>query len=153
MSARRLLVASLLAVVLGTTACTGDDTPEPPPNPTATGPTGPTEPVGAVEFVPGEYVFDFAGVKAALSFDGNSASLSITNRTGGELGAPTIAAILRDGKRSPAEVEGAAALSDGEQVELTVRFDEGVTQGTVGAVELGFGDDVWSWMAPKPVEG
>lgn len=152
MSARRLLVAPLLAVVVVTTACTGDETPE-PPSPTATGPTGqPTGPQGPVEFVPGEYVFDFAGVKAALSFDGNTASLSITNRTGGELAAPTIAAILRDGERSPAEVEGAAPLADGDQVELTVRFAEGVTQGTVGAVELGFGDDVWSWMAPKPIE-
>jgi len=152
-SRRRLLVAPLLAVVLWTAACTGDEIPE-PPSPSATGATGqPTGPQGPVEFVPGEYVFDFAGVKAALSFDGSSASLSITNRTGSELGAPTISAVLRDGERSPAEVLEAAPLADEEQVELTVRFADGVTQGTVGAVELGFGDDVWSWMAPKPVDG
>jgi hypothetical protein len=152
-SARRLLVAPLLAVVVVTTACTGDDAPE-PPNPTATGPTGqPTGPQGPVEFVPGEFVFDFAGVKAALSFDGNTANQSITNRTGGELGPPQVAALLRDGELSPAEVAGAGPLGDGEQVELTVQFQEGVTQGTVGAVQIGFGDDVWSWMTPKSVEG
>jgi hypothetical protein len=151
--ARSVIAASVVALALGAVACTRSGA-TPPPSPSPSGATGTTTgPRGPVEFVPGEYVFDFAGVKAALSFDGNSASLSVTNRTGAELGPPTISVWTREGKRSEAVVEDAAPLADGEQVELTVRFEEGIDRDTVGAVELGFGGEVWSWMAPRPVAG
>lgn len=142
-----------LAVALGAVACTGGDEPTPSNTPTAVTPSGEAPvatDIGDVAFVPGEWAYDFNGIKATLSMDGSTATLDVKNGSPGELGRPGMYVIAGDGKRYEGAVASAAPIADGDEVSFEVTFPEQVTPDSVGLAILLFGGSNAGAMAPVP---
>ena len=146
----------LIAVVvaISAVACTGDDEPAPSNTPSAATPSGEAPvatDIGDVAFVPGEWAYDFNGIKATLSMDGSTATLDVKNGSPGELGRPGMYVIAGDGKRYEGAVASSAPIAEGDEVSFEVTFPEQVTPDSVGLAILLFGGSNAGAMAPVPV--
>ncbi len=107
--------------------------------------------IGDVAFVPGEWAYDFNGIKATLSMDGSIATLDVNNGSPGELGRPGMYVIAGDGKRYEGTVASSAPIAKGDEVSFEVTFPDAVTPDSVGLAILLFGGSNDGAMAPVPV--
>ncbi len=142
-----------LAFVAGAVSCTGQDEPAPPGTATGPTPTGAApvaSDVGDIEFVPGEYAYDFNNISATLSMDGNTATLDVRNRSGSELGDPGMYVIVGEGTRYEGTVASASTIPDGDDATFQITFPEQVKPDSVGLAILLFGDSNAGAMAPVP---
>ena len=147
---RTFLGSAVLALVVLASACTGGD------DPATAGPVGPTpsgggvvsEDAGDTAFLPGRFTYQFNSITAQASFEGSTATMTVRNGTGSELGAPSLYVVGVDDRRYDGTAEGAAPIADGEQVSLEFTFPDAVTPATIGLVVLSFGEDNVGAMPP-----
>jgi hypothetical protein len=145
----RSIVLAAAALSVFAAACTGGGTTS--TGTTTTEPTAPpTVDQGDVAFAPGEFVYQLHGVKAELTWNGGSGELTITNNSGGQLGAPALYAVTHEGQRVDATVQGAAPMSDGDGATLKVTFPSTLKPADMGIIALVFGDQNWGAFAPVP---
>lgn len=144
---------ALLLVAGVSTGCTGGTEPPTGPTPTANGSQPPSVDPGEVEFAPGEFEYSWSGVDIRFSMDGNGGTLRVDNGSGAQLGEPGLYAILGEGSRRDATIDGAAPIAEGEQASFDVTFPDGVDETTVGLVILLFGGNNWGALAPAAVGG
>jgi hypothetical protein len=105
---------------------------------------------GDTDFVPGSFIYQFNGITAQATFEGDVATMNIRNGTGAALGAPSLYVLGADDRRYDGAVDGAAPIADGEQVTLEFTFPGAVAPQTIGLAVLSFGDDNVGAMAPVP---
>jgi hypothetical protein len=131
-------------------ACTGDDGPTPSTQTSASESVRsvPSKDIGDTVFVPGEFSYEYLGVKATLSWAGSSAELRVDNGGDTELGRPGLYAVTNDQREVPAELPGAAPVPPGGSATFDVTFPRGVTLEQTGLVVLLFGDQNWGALAP-----
>jgi len=138
--------AVTLAILLASTAGCGSGAPEARPtgSPAATRPAPDAAPAQ-----PGAYDQQVGRVRASLRFEGATAELTIANRTGGEVGAPSIEWLEADSGRSrTATVAGAAPIRAGEQASFSVDLGEGFRRDRAGLVILHLGSIAWGAFTP-----
>ena len=92
-----------------------------------------------------------AGVTADLVFEGSGATLDVTNASGAELAAPSLYVIDGSGAHRDGVVADSAPIPDGESATFDVTFPDGVTDETIGLVDLLFGDSNYGLLAPVPL--
>ncbi len=149
MTAPRRIVPLIVLVAVFAAACTGGGsssslTVTPSATPTSPVPTGP------VRFEPGHYRYDFGGVTADISFDGNGATMDVKNATGAELAPPRVYVIDGTGAHRDGTVVDSTSIPDGQSATFTVTFPDQVTKESIGLVILLFGDSNWGAFSPVP---
>ena len=144
-------VTAAVACLLVAAACTGGEA-TPPSSPAAT-PSGDgvvSVDTGDTDFIPGRFIYQFNSITAQAAFEGNVATMTIRNGTGTELGAPSLTVVGADDRRYEGAIEGAAPITDGEQVTVEFTFPDAVSPQTIGLAVLSFGEDNVGAMAPVP---
>ena len=126
------MIIALLALTFIAAACSKDE-----PAPPVAGQTS----APPVEVVPeGEYGYSSYGVKADLVPDGDTFKLSVTNKTGVNLGKPGVYALdAVDGHQIPGTVVDSQPLGNGQSKDFAVSFGEGFKPDQVGLMILEFG--------------
>ncbi len=149
MRPRTLIVAlSLAALTLGA-ACTSDTTETTGPTVTASAPS--TSDVN-VTMVPGEWTYDYLGVKATFEWKDGPPILTVKNATGAELGAPSVYVVTQDQRHVDGKMDLSEPLADGGTGTYTVRFPADLTRDDVGLIVLMLGDVNWGALSPKVIE-
>jgi hypothetical protein len=150
----RLTIVPIAVFSLAIAGCTSDEPPAPPASTSASPAPGEgvqASDVGDVDFEPGKFSYNFNGIKATVSMDGNTATLEVTNGSGDDLGKPGMYVIARDGKRYTGVVDAAEPIADEGNGTFEVTFPDQVTPGTVGLAVLLFGGSNVGALAPVPV--
>jgi hypothetical protein len=152
-SPRTRSLASVLLVVGLAAACTGGDggdgNDDGGTGPTAPASAPPTVDQGPVEFVPGAFRYEFGGVTAELTLDGDAAgTLDVTNASGAELDAPSIYVIAGDDTRHDASIDPTAVIPDGDEATFEVSFVDPLDVARLGLVILEFGESNYGAFAP-----
>ena len=139
-----------VACLLVAAACTGGE-PTSPSSPATTPSDGVVSvDTGDTDFIPGRFIYQFNSITAQATFEGNVATMTIRNGTGTELGPPSLTVVGADDRRYEGAIEGAAPITDGEQVTVEFTFPDAVSPQTIGLAVLSFGDDTVGAMAPVP---
>jgi hypothetical protein len=141
------VLVGLLALSLGVAACTGDDA---SPAEAGGSPSTSPPPVTSAE----SYVFtDAAGIEARLTLEGEAATLTVDNETGGPLPRPGVYVLdARDGSRIDWTVVDARAARAGES-EWQVQRPSVPEAKHIGLVVLVFGgEDYGAFVPPQPGE-
>ena len=148
MRPRTLLVAlSLAALTLGA-ACTSDTTET---TASSVSPSAlPTSDVNAT-IVPGEWTYDYLGVKATFEWKDGPPILTVKNASGAEVGAPSVYAVTQDQRHVDGKMDLDEPLADGGTGTYTVRFPAELTREDVGLIVLMLGDVNWGALSPKVV--
>jgi hypothetical protein len=146
MRARTLLAVAMLVLAA---ACTGDDG-------AATGPTTPSgeaPPTSDVEgrIVPGEWTYEYLGVKASFEWKDGPASLTVKNGSDRPVGAPSIYVVTKDQRHIDGKVDGSAPLDPSASGKYEVSFPGGLRPDDVGLIVLVLGDVNWGALGPKIV--
>ena len=145
---RRTLVIVLALAAL--TACTGGGTTETTSTSDSAGPL-PTTDVNAT-IVPGEWVYEYLGVKATFEWKDGPPVLTVKNGSGREVGAPSVYVVTQDQRQVAGKLAGSAPLADGGIGEYQVKFPGALTRDDVGLVVLKLGDANWGALSPKVLE-
>ena len=136
-----------LALAVGLAGACGSDAPgaRPTGSPTASpdgGPGGPTA-------EPGTYDLRLGRIRARLRVQGAAAELTVSNRTGTEVGAPSIEWIdSASGASRRATVAGTAPIPAGEDATFAVELGEGFGRDRAGLVILHLGSITWGALSP-----
>ena len=149
MRPRTLLVAVSLAVLTLGAACTSDTTEATAPSVSAS--ALPTSDVNAT-IVPGEWTYDYLGVKATFEWKEGPPILTVKNATGAELGEPSVYAVMQDQRHIDGKMELSEPLADGATGTYTVTFPADLTREDVGLIVLMLGDVNWGALSPKVIE-
>jgi hypothetical protein len=150
MRPRSLLAAALLTCLsLGTVACTnGGSSDGTAPATSAVPPpaTGNVE----VSLVPGEWTYEYLGVKAAFDWkEGAPATLTVKNGSDQPVGAPDVYVVTKDQRHVDGKADGSAPLDPGQSGNYTITFPGGLTPNDLGLVVLKLGDVNWGALGPK----
>jgi hypothetical protein len=136
---------ALLAVVaLAVAGCSGSKT-DPTTVPTS-GVDG--TPAPSVVFEPGHFAYDFAGVKATFVMVGHTATLTVHNGAGTQLGPPRIVVIDQKDQHVQGTITGAKPIADGGNATFTITFPDAIDQTTVGLIQISFGDVSYGLLKP-----
>ena len=149
MRPRTLLVAlSLAALTLGA-ACTSDttETTSASVSPSAL----PTSDINAT-IVPGEWTYEYLGVKATFEWKDGPPILTVKNASGAEVGAPSVYAVTQDQRHVDGKMDLDEPLADGGTGTYTVTFPADLTREDVGLIVLMLGDVNWGALSPKVIE-
>jgi len=149
MRPRTLFVAICLAVLIVGTACTSDATDSTAA--TVTPSALPTADVNAT-IVPGEWTYDYLGVKATFEWKDGPPILTVKNATGAEVGAPSVYAVTQDQRHVDGKMDLSDPLADGAAGTYTVTFPADLTRDDVGLIVLVLGDVNWGALSPKVTE-
>lgn len=149
MRPRTLLVAMTIAASTLAAACTSDTTE--PTAPAVTPSALPTSDVNAT-IVPGEWTYDYLGVKATFEWKDGPPILTVKNATGAELGAPSVYAVTQDQRHVDGKMDLSDPLADGATGTYTVTFPADLTREGVGLIVLMLGDVNWGALSPKVIE-
>lgn len=142
---------ALAALLVGAAACTGDG------DATDTGPTSPTASALPttdldVTFVPGEWTYEYLGVKAAFEWKDGPAILTVKNASGAEVGAPAIYVVTQDQRHVDGKTDLSEPLANDATGEYTVTFPGDLQPADAGLIVLMLGDENWGALSPKVVE-
>ena len=153
MSARRLFLAALLTASIGLAACTGDGssettTPPAPPSDSAL----PTTDIGPVPFKDGEFAYSSEGIEAHLTWEGGDGTLSVTNDTAAEVGAPGLYAVTQSDAQVDATINDAAAIGPGDEATFDVSFPASLKPDDAGFIVLLLGHANYGALAPVKAE-
>ena len=149
MRPRTLLVAlSLAALTLGV-ACTSDPTET---TASSVAPSPPSTSDVNVTIVPGEWTYDYLGVRATFEWKGGPPILTVKNASGAEVGAPSVYAVTQDQRHVNGKMDLDEPLADGATGTYTVTFPADLTREDVGLIVLMLGDVNWGALSPKVVE-
>jgi hypothetical protein len=153
MRPRNLLAAALLTCLsLATVACTNGGSSD------GTAPTSAAEsppPTGNIEvsLVPGEWTYEYLGVKAAFDWkEGSPATLTVKNGSDQPVGAPDVYVVTKDQRHVDGKAAGSAPLDPGQSGNYTVTFPGGLTPNDLGLVVLTLGDVNWGALGPKVLQ-
>jgi hypothetical protein len=141
------VLVGLLALTIGLASCTGDDA---SPAEAEGSPSTSPPPVTSAE----SYVFtDAAGIEARLTIEGEAATLTVDNETGGPLPRPGVYVLdARDGSRVEWTVVDARAARAGAS-EWQVQRPAVPEPKHIGLVVLVFGgEDYGAFVPPEPGE-
>lgn len=134
----------LTLLTLAAVGCTGSKT-EPSPTPTG---SGVGTPAPSVVFAPGHFAYDFAGVRATFVMDGHTATLTVRNAAGVQIGPPRIVVIDQKDQHVQGTIAGAKPIADGGNATFTVTFPDSINQTTVGLIQMSFGDVSYGLLKP-----
>jgi hypothetical protein len=100
--------------------------------------------------VPGEWTYDYLGVKATFEWKEGPPILTVKNASGAEVGAPSVYAVTQDQRH----VDGKMDLK--EPRPMAPRgprsFPADLTREDVGLIVLMLGDVNWGALSPKVIE-
>ena len=150
MRLRALPIVLLLTGLAAGVACTGDGTTATTP-PSATAAPLPTSDVNAT-IVPGEWTYEYLGVKASFEWKDGPPLLTVKNGSGRDVGAPAVYVVTQDQREVAGKLDGSVPLADGATGEYQVTFPSGLTRDDVGLVVLELGDVNWGALSPKVLE-
>jgi hypothetical protein len=143
-----LVVLTLAALTLGA-ACTSDTTDATAPSVAESPP--PTSDVNAT-IVPGEWTYDYLGVKASFEWKDGPPILTVKNASGAEVGAPSVYAVTQDQRHVDGKMDLSEPLADDATGTYTVTFPADLTREDVGLIVLMLGDVNWGALSPKVSE-
>jgi hypothetical protein len=145
MRARNVFLAAALVLAV---ACTGSSDAATQPTTPAESPP-PTSDVNG-EIVPGEWTYEYLGVKAAFDWkaDGQPV-LTVKNGSDQPVGAPGLYVVTRDQRHVDAKVAGSQPLDPSGSGEYQVSFPGGLVPDDIGLVVLELGDVNWGALGPK----
>ena len=151
MRPRTLLVVPVLvgALMVGV-SCTGGDATETTVSEVSPSPL-PTTDVNAT-IVPGEWTYEYLGVKAAFEWKDGPPTLTVKNTTGSDVGAPSVYVVTQDQRHVDGKMDPSEPLVDGATGMYTVTFPGDLTRDDVGLVVLMLGDANWGALSPKVIE-
>ena len=142
-----LVVGALIAGV----SCTGgDSTDTTVPSVDSPSPL-PTTDVNAT-IVPGEWTYEYLGVKATFEWKDGPPILTVKNTTGAELAAPSVYVVTQDQRHVDGKLDLSQPLADGATGTYTVSLPGDLTRDDVGLIVLMLGDANWGALSPKVIE-
>jgi hypothetical protein len=150
MRPRTLLAVLALAALTTGVACTGDSSTETTPAPTSASPL-PTTDVDAT-IVPGEWVYEYLGVKATFEWKDGPPILTVKNDSGSEVGAPALYVVTQDQRDVDGKLDGSVPLPDGSSGTYEVTFPADLTRDDVGLIVLELGEVNWGALSPKVIQ-
>jgi hypothetical protein len=152
MRARNLFAAALLTCLwIGAVACTngGSSDGAAPITSEAPPPTANAD----VSLVPGEWTYEYLGVKAAFEWkEGGPATLTVKNGSDLPVGAPDVYVVTKDQRHVDGKAAQSTPLDPGESGDYTITFPGGLTPNDLGLVVLELGDVNWGALGPKVVQ-
>jgi hypothetical protein len=135
-----------------TVACTNSGSSDGTAPPTAAVSAPPTGNVD-VSLVPGEWTYEYLGVKAAFDWkEGAPATLTVKNGSDQPVGAPDVYIVTKDQRHIDGKADGSAPLDPGQSGDYTITFPDGLTPNDLGLVVLKLGDVNWGALGPKVVQ-
>jgi hypothetical protein len=148
-----LLAAALLTCLsLATVACTNGGSSDVAGVTTPAESPPPTNNVD-VSLVPGEWTYEYLGVKAFFQWkEGSPATLTVKNGSDQPVGAPEVYIVTKDQRHVDGKADGSAPLDPGQSGDYTVTFPGGLTPNDLGLVVLTLGDVNWGALGPKVVQ-
>jgi hypothetical protein len=102
-------------------------------------------------FVPGQWTYEYLGVRATFEWKDGPATLTVTNGSGHEVGAPALYVVTQDQREVDGTMDAPVPLSDGAKGEYTVTFP-GLQPDDAGLIVLLLGDENWGALSPKVVQ-
>ncbi len=150
MRPRSLLAAVAMGVLLLGVSCTGGDATDTTSSVISPNPL-PTTDVNAT-IVPGEWTYEYLGVKATFEWKDGPPILTVKNATGADLGAPSVYVVTQDQRHVDGKMDASQPLADGATGTYTVGFPGDLTRDDVGLVVLMLGDANWGALSPKVIE-
>ena len=152
MRAFRRLLLPLVLTAVAAAACTNggsSDTTATPATPATTPPTKTTD----VSIVPGEWTYEYLGVKATFDWkEGNPPTLHVKNGSDNPVGAPEVYIVTKDQRHVDGNADGSAPLDPGDVGDYTVTFPGDLTVDDLGLVVLTLGDVNWGALGPKVIQ-
>ena len=131
-------------LALAVAGCSGSASgPSHTPTPDATG-----TPTPSIVFHPGHFAYDFAGVSATFVMSGHTATLTVHNGAGIQIGPPRIVVIDQKDQHIQGTVGGAKPIADGADATFTVTFPAAIDQTTVGLIQMSFGSVAYGLLHP-----
>lgn len=140
------LASLAIVVAIASAACTGESSTT--SEPSATQSPSPL-PTGPIEFVPGSFVLQVAGVKADLDWKRSGIRLQVDNAGEEPIGEPSIYVITHTQDTVDGSIAGAAEIDGGAGATFDVTFPEELVLDDVGLVILSFGGENYGAMAPE----
>jgi hypothetical protein len=150
----RSLPALLIPLALVTAvACTnGGSSADTPAASTVSASAPPTDTID-VSVVPGEWTYEYLGVKATFDWkEGSPATLHVKNGSDNPVGAPDVYIVTKDQRHVDGNAGGAKALDPGQSGDYTITFPDGLTVNDLGLVVLTLGDVNWGALGPKVIQ-
>ena len=149
----RSLPALLVPLVLtAAVACTNGGSSDTPAT-SATSATAPPTDTTNVSIVPGEWTYEYLGVRATFDWkEGSPATLHVKNGSENPVGAPEVYLVTKDQQHIDGKADGSAPLDPGQSGDYTVTFPSGVTADDLGLVVLTLGDVNWGALGPKVIQ-
>jgi uncharacterized cupredoxin-like copper-binding protein len=148
----RSLALTLAATAVFGAACTNGG-PSDTTTTSATPGTAPPTKTTDVTIVPGEWTYEYLGVKATFDWkEGSPATLHVKNGSDRPVGAPDVYIVTSDQRHVDGKAGGAATLDPGQSGDYTVTFPDGLTVDDLGLVVLTLGDVNWGALGPKVIE-
>jgi len=146
----RTLLAVLAVCALTGVACTGDSSTETTSTSDSASPL-PTTDVN-VTIVPGEWIYEYLGVKATFEWKDGPPVLTVKNDSGSDVGAPALYVVTQDQRHVEGHLDGSVPIPDGASGTYQVTFPSDLTRDDVGLVVLQLGDVNWGALSPKVIE-
>jgi hypothetical protein len=152
MRARRLSALLAPLVLVGALACTNGSSTDSAASSTASESAPPTTTTD-VTIVPGEWTYEYLGVKATFDWkEGSAPSLHVKNGSDNPVGAPDVYIVTKDQRHVDGKAANAAALDPGQAGDYTITFPDGLTVNDLGLVVLTLGDVNWGALGPKVIQ-
>jgi hypothetical protein len=149
----RTLPGLLLAIALiGAVACTNGNATDSVATSTTPATAPPTQTTD-VSIVPGEWTYEYLGVKATFDWkEGSAPTLHVKNGSDNPVGAPDVYIVTKDQRHVDGKADGSAALDPGQSGDYTISFPGGLTADDLGLVVLTLGDVNWGALGPKVIQ-
>ena len=138
----------VLALAVTGTACTGSSAVTDTAAPSVTASAQPTSDV-EVTMVPGEWVYEYLGVKASFEWKDGPPVLTVKNVGDEQVGAPSLYVVTKDQRHVDATFDGSTPLDPDGTGTFTVRFPGDLTANDIGLVVLELGNENWGALTPK----
>lgn len=139
-------LALLPVLALAVAGCSGSAS-GPSHTPTL-GATGTPTPTQSIAFQPGHFAYDFAGVSATFVMSGHTATLTVHNGAGTQIGPPRIVVIDQKDQHIQGTITAAKPIADGADATFTVAFPAAIDQTTVGLIQMSFGSVAYGLLHP-----
>jgi hypothetical protein len=151
MRARRLPAVLVPLALAAAVACTNSSSADSVASPTGPASAPPTQTTD-VSIVPGEWTYEYLGVKASFDWKEGSPTLHVKNGSDNPVGAPDVYLVTKDQRHVDGKADSAAPLDPGQSGDYTITFPDGLTVNDLGLVVLTLGDVNWGALGPKVVQ-
>jgi hypothetical protein len=152
MRARSLPALLVPLALLGAVACTNGSSTDSAAASSVPVSAPPTETTN-VSIVPGEWTYEYLGVKATFDWkEGSAPTLHVKNGSDNPVGPPDVYIVTKDQQHVDGKAAGAAALDPGQSGDYTITFPAGLTVDELGLVVLTLGDVNWGALGPKVIQ-